>query len=265
VGIPFDLVYTLAGLVIGTIVGMTGVGGGSLMTPFLIWYGVPPVVAVGTDLMYAALTKAGAVAMHHRAGNVRWHIVWRLAAGSLPAAILSILILQWLSVNTERQEAVITTVLGISLVLSSVMLLAGGALKRGSLAEKAHVFRKLHRGWGPPVTVTLGMLIGVLVSISSVGAGALGVPVLVALYPRMPATAIVAIDLAHAVLLTTVSGIGHLLTGSVSIVLLVSLLLGSLPGVAIGTRLGNHTPDHILRRILGALLLLIGIGFAAPT
>ncbi len=151
--IPFDLAYTLAGLAIGIIVGMTGVGGGSLMTPFLIWYGLPPVVAVGTDLVYAAITKAGAVAMHHRAGNVRWHIVWRLAAGSIPAAVLSILLLEWLSVDADRQEAVIPTVLGISLVLSSVMLLAGGALKRGSRADKAHLFRKLHRGWGPPGTV----------------------------------------------------------------------------------------------------------------
>ncbi|MGH8502968.1 MAG: sulfite exporter TauE/SafE family protein [Gammaproteobacteria bacterium] len=256
-----DIAYVLAGLAIGTIVGLTGVGGGSLMTPFLIYYGVPPITAVGTDLIYASITKSGAVWAHHRARNVKWHIVRRLAAGSIPAAIISILVLEWLDIDSERQEAVITTVLGVSLMLSALMLLFGGVLRRSSLAEHAAVFKKLHAGWGRPVTIAAGAVIGVLVTLSSVGAGALGGAVLVTLYPRMPATAIVAIDLAHAVLLTTTSGMGHLFHGSVNFVLLVSLLLGSLPGVAIGTRLGNHLPDYILRRILGTLLLLLGIGF----
>ncbi|MBA2408460.1 MAG: sulfite exporter TauE/SafE family protein [Gammaproteobacteria bacterium] len=257
-----DIAYVLAGLVIGTIVGLTGVGGGSLMTPFLIYYGVPPITAVGTDLIYASITKTSAVWVHHRARNVKWHIVRRLAIGSIPAAIACLLLLEWLDVDTERQEAVITTVLGVSLMLSALMLLFGGALQRGSLAEHAAVFKKLHTGWGRPVTISAGVIIGVLVSLSSVGAGALGGAVLVTLYPRMPAKAIVAIDLAHAVLLTTTAGIGHLLHGSVDFILLISLLLGSLPGVAIGTRLGTHMPDHILRRILGALLLVLGITFA---
>lgn len=259
--VPFDLAYTLAGLVIGTIIGMTGVGGGSLMTPFLIYYGVPTLTAVGTDLIYASITKSGAVWAHHRKGNVKWHIVARLAAGSIPAAIISLLLLSWLDLDTERQEEIITMVLGVSLILSSFMLLFGGALRKGSLADRAAVFRKLHRGWGGPVIVCAGALIGVLVTLSSVGAGALGGAVLVTLYPGMAATSIVAIDLAHAVLLTTVSGIGHLFDGSVSFVLLVSLLLGSLPGVWIGTRIGTYLPDAVLRRILGALLLAIGIGF----
>jgi uncharacterized protein len=263
--IPFDLAYTLAGLVIGSIVGMTGVGGGSLMTPFLIFYGVPPIIAVGTDLVYASLTKSGAVVMHHRAGNIKWHVVARLAAGSIPAAILAILILEWLHVDTERQEAVITNVLGVSLILSSLMLLFGGALRRGSIAERAHLFRKLHQGWGLPVTIAAGVLIGVLVTLSSVGAGALGTAVLVTLYPRLPATNIVGIDLAHAVPLAAVAGAGHLFLGSVNFVLLLSLLLGSLPGVWIGTRIGSHLSDHVMRRILGALLLAIGIGFALPS
>jgi uncharacterized membrane protein YfcA len=259
--IPFDLAYTLAGLTIGTIVGMTGVGGGSLMTPFLIWYGVPPIIAVGTDLIYASITKSGAVVMHQQRGNIRWHIVGRLAAGSLPTAILVVLLLNWLDLETERQEAVITSVLGVSLMLSSLMLLFGGALRRGSLADSTAVFRKLHRGWGLPVTIAAGIIIAVLVALSSVGAGALGTAVLVTLYPRMPTINIVGIDLAHAVLLTAVSGMGHLFGGSVNVTLLVSLLLGSLPGVWIGTRIGSHLPDYVMRRILGVLLLLIGIGF----
>jgi uncharacterized membrane protein YfcA len=263
--IPFDVAYTLAGFVIGTIVGMTGVGGGSLMTPFLIYWGVPPIVAVGTDLVYASITKSGAVVMHHRAGNVRWHIVGRLAAGSIPAAIIAILVLEGLKLDASHQEAVITSVLGVSLILSSLMLLFGSALRTGSLADRAAVFRKLHRGWGLPVTLLAGALIGVLVTLSSVGAGALGTAVLVTLYPRMPATSIVGIDLAHAVPLAAVAGAGHLFLGSVSFVLLVSLLLGSLPGVALGTRIGNHLPNLVLRRILGALLLSIGFGFAIPS
>lgn len=262
--IPFDLAYTLAGLVIGTIVGMTGVGGGSLMTPFLIYYGVPPIIAVGTDLVYASITKSGAVVMHHRSGNIRWHVMARLAAGSIPAAIVAILILKWLNIDTERQEAVITAVLGVSLILSSLMLLCGGALRRSSIAERAEIFKKLHRGWGLPVTITAGALIGVLVTLSSVGAGALGTAVLITLYPRMPTINIVGIDLAHAVPLAAVAGIGHLFLGSVNLVLLLSLLLGSLPGVWIGTRIGSHLPDQIMRRILGALLLAIGIGFILP-
>ncbi len=262
--IPFDPAYTLAGLIIGTIVGMTGVGGGSLMTPFLIYYGVPPVTAVGTDLIYASITKAGAVFMHHRAGNVKWHITRRMLAGSLPASVACILVLEWLQVNTERQEALITSVLGVSLILSSLMLLAGGALRRGSVAERLFVFKQLHRGWGLPVTIGAGVLIGVLVTLSSVGAGALGTAILVTLYPRLPTTNIVGIDLAHAVPLAAVAGAGHLLMGSVNAVLLVSLLLGSLPGVAIGTRIGSRLPDQVMRRILGALLLMIGIGFALP-
>lgn len=260
--IPFDIAYTLAGLVIGTIVGMTGVGGGSLMTPFLIFYGVPPLIAVGTDLIYASLTKSGAVWMHHRAGNVKWHIAARMLVGSVPAAIASILVLKWLDVEGGQHEEVITTVLGISLMLSSLMLLFGGALRRGSLADKTAVFRRLHRGWGPPVTVAVGAIIGVLVTISSVGAGALGTAALVTLYPRMPTINIVGIDLAHAVPLAAVAGAGHLFLGSVNPVLLVSLLLGSLPGVAIGTRIGSHLPDQVMRRILGVLLLAIGVGFA---
>jgi uncharacterized protein len=258
---PFDLAYTLAGLVIGSIIGMTGVGGGSLMTPFLIRYGVNPVIAVGTDLIYASITKSGAVWSHHRRGNVKWHIVGRLAAGSIPAAVISLLVLNWLDLDIKRQEAIITSVLGVSLILSSSMLLFGGALRQSSLAERAAVFRKLHRGWGRPVIVCAGVVIGILVTLSSVGAGALGGAVLVTLYPRMAAASIVAIDLAHAVLLTTVSGIGHLFSGSVDFVLLVSLLLGSLPGVWIGTRIGTYLPDFVLRRILGALLLVLGIGF----
>jgi uncharacterized membrane protein YfcA len=257
-----DIAYTLAGLIIGTVVGLTGVGGGSLMTPFLILYGVSPIIAVGTDLVYASITKAGAVWMHHRAGNIKWHIVLRLLAGSVPAAVVSVLMLKWLDAEGTKHEQIITTVLGVSLVLSSLMLLFGGALRRGSLTERTEMFKKLHRGWGIPVTVTAGIVIGVLVTLSSVGAGALGTAALVTLYPRLRTTNIVGIDLAHAVPLAAVAGAGHLLLGSVDFVLLGSLLLGSLPGVAIGTRLGSRLPDQIMRRILGALLMAIGIGFA---
>src|SRR5687768_14892040 len=137
-----DIAYTLAGLIIGTVVGLTGVGGGSLMTPFLILYGVSPIIAVGTDLVYASITKAGAVWMHHRAGNIKWHIVLRLLAGSVPAAVVSVLMLKWLDAEGTKHEQIITTVLGVSLVLSSLMLLFGGALRRGSLTERTEMFKK---------------------------------------------------------------------------------------------------------------------------
>ncbi|MFA7095365.1 MAG: sulfite exporter TauE/SafE family protein [Gammaproteobacteria bacterium] len=252
-----DIVYTIAGFVVGTIVGLTGVGGGALMTPFLVLYGVPPAIAVGTDLLYAATTKSGAVWLHGRNHTVRWRIVGLLALGSLPASAVSILTL---SRAGGRQEALITTTLGVSLVLTSLVLLFRERLHRFG-AQRWPAARRLFRRRTALLTVLAGIVLGTLVTLSSVGAGALGAAVLIVLYRRLPAVTIVGTDLAHALPLALLAGLGHLHLGTVDFTLLGSLLLGSLPGIALGTRIGIHLPEIHMRRALAMMLLAVGIGF----
>lgn len=255
-----DLTLTTAGFLVGLLVGFTGVGGGALMTPFLIYYGLAPAVAVGTDLVYAAITKTGGLVLHHRRGTVHWRIVGLLALGSLPAAVLSITLLRQLAESGVNYESLITSTLGISLVLTSLFLL----------------FRSTNSDSGPVVassqvkipcrvgicTVVGGALLGVLVTLSSVGAGALGAAMLMLVYPRLRTVNVVGIDIAHAALLTAASGFGHVQLGTVDFTLLWHLLLGSIPGIALGTRLGIKLPELFVRRALGALLLSVGVSFS---
>jgi len=250
--------FTVAGFAVGAIVGLTGVGGGALMTPLLMLGGVPAATAVGTDLLYAALTKASGVWFHHRAGNVRWRLVLLLAAGSLPAALLGILLLGRLDAAGFDYRRLITAVLSVSLVLTSLVLLARGAIERRA-TRRGSVTSNTMPVWQ---LVAAGALIGLLVSLSSVGAGALCAALLVLGYPRLAASRVVGTDLAHAVPLAALAGLGHLHLGNVDFVLLGSLLLGSLPGVALGARLATRLSENLLRRLLSALLLALGLGFA---
>lgn len=252
-----DFAYPVAGFVVGIIVGLTGVGGGALMTPFLVLYGVPPATAVGTDLLYAAATKSGAVWLHNRNRTVQWRIVGLLALGSLPAAAASILVLSRLG---GGQDALITKTLGVSLVLTSLALLFKERLRRFG-AGRWPAARRALRHHSVMLTVLAGALLGTLVTLSSVGAGALGTAVLLILYRRLPATSVVGTDLAHALPLALLAGLGHLQLGTVDFVLLGSLLLGSLPGIALGTQAGVNLPEPILRRVLATLLLAVGTGF----
>jgi uncharacterized membrane protein YfcA len=248
--------YTLSGFAVGAIVGLTGVGGGSLMTPLLVLlFGVHPATAVGTDLLYAALTKAGGTVAHGRKGHIDWRITGRLAAGSIPAAALTILVLSWLPDGRESIGAVVAHGLGFALLLTAVAILFGRQLREYANRREDSPLRQCCIA---PITVAVGALLGVLVTISSVGAGALGVAVLFFLYPKLPSVRIVGSDVAHAVPLTLVAGIGHWWLGSVDWALLGSLLLGSLPGIWLGTQLSARMPEHILRRLLAAMLLLIG-------
>jgi len=251
--------YTLSGLVIGFIVGVTGVGGGSLMTPLLIMvFNVPPATAVGTDLLYAAITKAGGAWVHGRRGTVHWQLVGRLAMGSAPAALITILCLNALGVENEIFSGVILTTLGVALLLTAMALLFRQQLTRmgrshfGFLVEwrDQHILS---------ATIATGAVLGVLVTVTSVGAGALGMVVLFMLYPRLPAVTLVGSDIAHAVPLTLIAGLGHAYMGTVDYVLLGSLLLGSLPGIYLGSHVGSHIPDRILRPILATILIVIGI------
>lgn len=253
-----DWAYTLSGLVVGFIVGLTGLGGGSLMTPILVlFFGIPPATAVGTDLLYASITKAGGVWVHHRKGHVDWKLVGWLAAGSLPTAIITTWVLTALDLRDEHLSTLISSVLGVALILTAMAILFRETLRRFS-RDREHVGQT----WGPerlvPATVATGVVLGVFVTISSVGAGAIGMVVLLWLYPRLPSVKLVGVDIAHAVPLTAVAGLGHFYMGTVDFSLLGSLLLGSLPGIYLGSQIGGRIPDYILRPTLACMLLVVG-------
>jgi uncharacterized membrane protein YfcA len=244
---------SLSGLIVGIIVGLTGVGGGSLMTPLLVLlFGIHPVTAVGTDLLHAAITKAGGTYVHAKKKRVDWRITALLAAGSLPSAVIAILALQHFTGGLGSSK-VITTILGIALILTAVALALHSRMRRFSEEHDGDV-RPRH----PVFTIATGAELGVLVSLSSVGAGALGITALIFLYPRLAAQRIVGSDLAHAVPLTLIAGVGHWAFGDVDWTLLFSLLIGSLPGIYIGSHLVGYIPGKVLRGILMAMLLLIG-------
>ena len=250
-----DLAYAFSGFAVGAIVGLTGVGGGSLMTPLLVlFFGVAPATAVGTDLLYASITKAGGVVVHARRRHVRWDIVGRLAAGSLPGALLTIGILHFAEIDRGALTRVITQALGVALILTAFAVLLRHRIQQwGSVASSAR-----HARATGPLTVVVGFALGVLVTLSSVGAGALGVAALVFLYPRLSTVEVVGSDIAHAVPLTLVAGLGHAHLGTVDWGLLGSLLVGSLPGIWLGSTLSARVPDRLLRSGLASLLILIG-------
>ena len=250
-----DFLYTASGFFVGLIVGMTGVGGGSLMTPLLVlMFGVSPATAVGTDLLYAALTKAGGTVAHGRKGHVDWQIVGRLGAGSIPAAGLTLYVLSQLPGHGKEVGQVMAVALGFALFLTAAAIFLREKLLRYARHHEDS-FIHHHVGW---VTVLVGVILGVLVTISSVGAGALGVTALFFLYPRLGTLRIVASDIAHAVPLTAVAGIGHWYLGSVDFSLLGALLLGSLPGIWIGSHIASKVPEKFLRSLLATMLVIIG-------
>ena len=251
-----DPLYTLSGAVVGLIVGFTGVGGGSLMTPLLVLlFGVHPATAVGTDLLYAAITKSGGTVVHSRKGHVDWKIVGRLAAGSIPAAAITILILSQLPKRSAEMTHLISVSLGIALLLTACAIIVRKRILEFALKHE-NSFVQLHIG---PVTVAVGAVIGVLVSISSVGAGALGVAALFFLYPHLSAVRIVGSDVVHAVPLTLVAGIGHATLGHVDWTLLAALLVGSLPGIWIGAQLTRLMPERLVRALLCVSLVTAGL------
>ncbi len=254
----FDWIYPVSGFVVGLIVGLTGVGGGSLMTPLLVLaFGVAPATAVGTDLLYAAITKAGGSVAHARHGTVQWRVVVLLALGSVPAAIATTLVLQQIGTSSDMLRQLLTSTLGVALLLT-----AGAILFRRKLQEIAQRQTRKRAGWRErhlnSVTIAVGLVLGVLVTISSVGAGAIGTVALVFLYPKWQTRQIVGTDIAHAVPLTLVAGLGHAAIGTVDYFLLASLLLGSLPGIWIGSQLSARLPERYVRTALATILLVVG-------
>ena len=251
-----DWLYTLSGFSVGLIVGVTGVGGGSLMTPLLVLlFGVAPVTAVGTDLLFAALTKTGGAWVHAHRGNVDWGVFARLAAGSVPASAGTLVLLHLYVPHPDRLSSIVSAALGVALILTAGSLLfreqlhAWAARRTPARQDERRIARQ---------TVIVGAILGVLVTVSSVGAGALGVTALFFLYPGLAAARIVGTDIAHAVPLTLVAGLGHAAAGAVDWRLLAALLVGSLPGIWAGSVLGQRLPERALRAILAAMLVLIG-------
>ena len=256
----FDLAYVFAGFFVGTIVGLTGVGGGSLMTPLLIFFfGVKPYMAVGTDLLFAAFTKMGGTISFARQRIIPWKVVGLLSAGRLPASLLTLAGLHWIGPADPQVQSLMTTSLGVALLLTAVAMLykavRGKKLSAHTeLADPSLATEPRH--WSLPVL--FGALIGTLVTLTSVGAGAIGVSVLLLLYPLLPLPRIVAADIAYAVPLTLVAGLGHASLGSVDWILLAKLLAGSLPGIWLGSRLMHRTPERLVRSILSVLLAWAG-------
>ncbi len=250
-----DPLYMLSGFFVGLLVGQTGVGGGSLMTPILVLvFGVHPATAVGTDLLYASATKTVGTLVHGLNHTVDWRIVRRLASGSVPATVVTLLAISRYDISGPMSGRIISLVLGIMLLLTAVSLifrqrfidLMGPSIERVTPRQAARL------------TAIAGAILGVLVTLSSVGAGALGVTVLLLLYPRASMKVIVGSDIAHAVPLTLVAGAGHWWLGSVDLQLLTSLLSGSIPGIILGSYLSAHVPDAVLRPLLATVLCVVG-------
>lgn len=255
-----DIGYIIAGFVVGWLVGLTGVGGGSLMTPVLLLvFNVKAAVAVGTDLLYAAITKSAGILAHGRLGNIDWRLVGLLAAGSVPAAVLTTVVLGQAAMDSTALVNQIRFWLGIALLLTSLSVLYRQELLR-SLNQEDIIRPDL----APMVTVLLGLLLGVLVTLTSVGAGALGVTALLLLYPHTPINRIVGSDVAHAVPITLVAGLGHAVLGTVDYGLLGTLLIGSIPGIWIGSHMTTVINENWVRVVLAAILVYVGQKLAFP-
>ena len=252
--------FVIAGLVVGFIVGMTGVGGGSLMTPILLWFGINPAAAVGTDLLYAAITKAGGVFVHQRNRNIDWTVTGWLAAGSVPAALITLVGLMFLP-SDQATNDLIKHSLGIVLLITAAAIL---------FKKQLFAFASRHAGDGfhfspgrlNALTVAIGAVLGFMVTLTSIGAGALGTVALFLLYPLMATRRLVGTEIAHAVPLTLVAGLGHAGLGNLDWGVLGYLLLGSLPGIYFGSHLSGRVSDNVLRPFLAIMLMVIGYKLA---
>jgi uncharacterized membrane protein YfcA len=247
--------FMLAGFLVGLLVGQTGMGGGSLMTPILVLlFGVHPSTAVGTDLLYASATKTAGTLVHGLNHTVDWRITGCLASGSVPASIVTLFLISRYDIAGPASARMISLVLGVMLLLTALSLIFRGPFLRliGPALETVSP-RQARR-----LTILTGIVLGVLVTLSSVGAGALGVTALLLLYPRVPMAVIVGSDIAHAVPLTLVAGVGHWWLGDVDWPLLTSLLSGSIPGIILGSYISAHIPGAVLRPILAVTLIVVG-------
>tara|TARA_B100000902_G_scaffold135405_1_gene133732 strand:- start:1562 stop:2329 length:768 start_codon:yes stop_codon:yes gene_type:complete len=246
--------YIFSGFVVGLLVGLTGVGGGSLMTPLLVLiFKFPTAIAIGTDLLYASITKSAGVFSHSRLGNIEWNIVRNLMIGSIPASFLTTYYLKGIDLFAYENVKVINFSLGIALILTSLAVLLQPLISKKAIKKK--IKTKINTAI---LTILLGLSLGILVTLTSVGAGAMGVTALLLLYPQMSIKKIVGTDIAHAVPLTLFAGLGHLNLGTVNGYLLLSLLIGSIPGISLGSNLSAKIDEKWLRYILAIILIIVG-------
>jgi uncharacterized protein len=246
--------YTVSGFAVGLLVGMTGVGGGALMTPILILlFGIHPAAAVGTDLLHAAATKTAGSVVHGLKGTIDWTVVRRLAIGSVPMTLLTIAAMSLVDINGTAGRNLVNGVLTVALLATAVALVFRGRI----VARYADRLANLTPRTVAALTIAVGGVLGTIVSLSSVGAGAIGVTCLLLLYPKLPTVKIVGSDIAHAVPLTLVAGIGHWLLGSVDFMIFGMLILGSVPGVLIGSHAAVRLPEPALRVVLAVTLLVV--------
>jgi len=267
--------FIVSGALVGFVVGVTGVGGGSLMTPLLtLFFGVPAQVAVGTDLLFAAVTKSGGAISYARRSNIPWSIVRRLALGSIPASVATLVVLRLLPPDTASLGPILKPALGVALFLTAGALAfrerIAGLGRRVAFAQGGFVAAGAEgAGWeiGSDLsgirTVATGALIGVLVTLTSVGAGAIGVVALFFLYPGLAAQKLVGADIVHAVPLTLVAGLGHAALGTVDWRMLAGLLIGSLPAIHLGAAVASRVPERVLRFVLAGVLTLVGLRLVA--
>jgi uncharacterized membrane protein YfcA len=249
--VGLEILYPIAGLIVGIIVGLTGVGGGSLMTPMLIFvFGVPPAIGVGTDLLFASITKTAGTVAHRSKDNIDWKLFRLLAAGSLPAAVIALLFLSTLD-GASSLDGFILPVLGLALLATGLALIRWPFHENSAKPMSWEVRQRL--------TVLLGVAIGFLVTVTSIGAGAIGLAALRAIYPEMRSARAVGTDIAHAIPLAALAGLGHMQLGTVSYGLLVALLVGSIPGIWLGSMVGSRLPEATMRRILACVLMAVGL------
>lgn len=247
--------YTFSGLVVGILVGLTGVGGGSLMTPLLILlFGVHPSTAVGSDLLYAAVTKAVGTGVHGFRQSIDWTLVRLLATGSVPMTLITFAIASAAHLGHGDDAYIVKAALGGVLVLTAVVVTFRGQVIKLMASILGHAStRRRHM-----LTIVSGGVLGILVTLTSVGAGAIGVTALIVLHPQLPTSRLVGSDIAHAVPLALLAGMGHWWLGDVDFGLVGALLLGSIPGVIIGSLWSVKVPDQLLRGALAAVLLVVG-------
>jgi len=247
--------YIVSGFAVGLLVGLTGVGGGSLMTPLLtLLFGINPTVAVGTDLAFASITKSAGTLAHRIRNTVHWEIVKRLCIGALPAALLTTLALKYFGALEQHITQIIRYTIAFSVLLTAIAIIFRGRMQAWMTA---HPERQLHGKKQVVATVVAGAAIGTLVTVSSIGAGAVGATVLVMLYPHLKPAEIAGTDIAYAVPLTAIAAIGHWWLGSINWELLGMLLIGSVPGITIGSLAARAVPEKFLRGLLATTLTAV--------
>lgn len=261
--------FILAGMLVGFCVGVTGVGGGSLMTPILIGlFKIEPHVAIGTDLLYAAISKFCGSLVHAKKFNIVWSIVIWLAIGSIPAALATTWVLEHYLSQSTHYKAVLTMSLGFMLTITGLSIIFRPQIEkffsRYRQQDNIELSDEDRQRIGKEkrvYIVIMGVILGVFVTLSSVGAGAFGIMALIIMFPNLPMIRIIGSDVVHAVLLTLVAGLGHMTAGNVDFTLLMWLLVGSIPAIIVGTLLSSRMPEKLIRHILGITLFALGVNF----